>query len=273
MRFVIVGAGIAGISAARAIRETTGEKMGKTEIHIFTEEPYPLYYRPKLIDFLAGEATLESLLVYTPDWYRQQGINLHLGTKVTEVDLASGNVISADGENVPFDSLLLATGARPFVPPIPGLDLKPPIFVLRTAEDAKALRKAAEEASSVLVLGGGLLGIEAARSLSKLGLSVHVLEQSAHLLKKQLDEKGAEILRAKLESMGLNFLLGKKCEGIEVRPGKRVEVTLEGGEKHAFDMVLVASGVRSRVELASALGCKVERGVVVDDNLATTVSG
>ncbi|MBE3519104.1 MAG: NAD(P)/FAD-dependent oxidoreductase [Firmicutes bacterium] len=283
MRFVIVGGGIAGVSAAQALKK----ESPASEVHILSEESLPLYYRPRLIDYLAGEVSLESLVVYPEDWYSAQGIHLHLGQKVTEIDVTAGRVLTATGERVPYDALLLATGARPFLPPIEGLQEGPPIYVLRTASDAQSLRKAAQEASGALVLGGGLLGLEAGRSLTKLGLSVTIVEAAPQLLPRQLDQEAAEILRRRLESMGLAFVLGRPVErvvageapggkggGVAGGPVKRgITLFLQGGDAIAADVLLVASGVRSRVELAVAAGCTVERGVVVDDHLATTVAG
>lgn len=269
MRFVIVGGGIAGVSAAQAIRK----EMPDGEVHILSEESLPMYYRPRLIDYLAGQATLESLVVYRPEWYGDQGIHLHLGKKVVEIEVAGSRVVTADGERVPYDALLLATGARPFVPPVPGLEVRPPVYTLRTAEEARALYGAARQAQSALVLGGGLLGLEAARSLAVLGLRVTVIEAGPYLLPRQLDARAAEILRLRLEGMGLAFSLGQPVQQVDARPGRGVAVSLQGGATLTADLMLVASGVRSRVELAAAAGCAVERGVVVDDRLATSLSG
>lgn len=270
MRIVIVGGGIAGVSAAQAVRK----ELPGGEVHIFTEEPLPLYYRPRLVDYLAGEAALESLVVYPREWYEAQGISLHLGQRVVEIDAAGGSVVTAAGERVPYDGLLLATGARPFVPPVPGLEARPPVHVLRTAEEAESLLRAARQARSTLVMGGGLLGLEAARSLSRLGLQVTVIEAAPHLLPRQLDGRAAEILQSRLEAMGLSFALGRQVQQVEpAGAAGGVAVTLQGGLTITADLMLVASGVRSRVELAAAAGCAVERGVVVDDRLATTVSG
>lgn len=269
MRIVIVGGGIAGVSAAQAVRK----ELPGGEVHIFTEEPLPLYYRPRLVDYLAGEATLESLVVYPREWYEAQGISLHLGQPVVEIDAAGGRVVTAAGERVPYDGLLLATGARPFVPPVPGLEARPPVYVLRTAEEAESLLRAARQARSALVMGGGLLGLEAARSLSRLGLRVTVIEAAPHLLPRQLDSRAAGILQLRLEGMGLSFALGRQVQQVEAGAAGGVAVTLQGGLTITADLMLVASGVRSRVELATAAGCAVERGVVVDDRLATTVGG
>lgn len=275
MRFVIVGSGIAGVTAAQALRKESPD----SEVHIFTDELLPLYYRPRLIDYLAGEVTLESLVVYPEEWYRGQGIHLHLGQEITGIEASTSQVVTATGERMSYDALLLATGARPFLPPISGLQAGAPVYVLRTARDAEALHRAARDASGVIVLGGGLLGLEAARSLAKLGARVTVVEAAPQLLPRQLDEKAAQILRRRLEGMGLTFVLGQQVMQVAVGKaggegnGRGVAVSLQGGDAVAADLLLVASGVRSRLELATAAGCAVERGVVVDDHLATTVTG
>lgn len=275
MRFVIVGGGIAGVTAAQTLRK----ELPDSEVDIFTEEILPLYYRPRLIEYLAGEATLQSLVVYPEEWYRNLGIRLHLGQGIAGIDVPGSRVTTAKGERVSYDALLLATGARPFLPPVPGLQADPPVYVLRSARDAEALHRAARDASSVLVLGGGLLGLEAARSLVALGPRVTVVEAAPQLLPRQLDGNAAGILRRRLEGMGLTFVLGQQVAQVETGkgtgtgPGRGVAVSLQGGASVAADLLLVASGVRSRVELATAAGCTVERGVVVDDSMSTTVAG
>jgi len=186
-----VGDGVAGVVAARTIARVRPE----AEVHIYASEPHYYYSRPRLWEFLAGEIEEEALRFYTPAWYRERGIQVHPGARVDRLIPERRQAALADGQTVSYDRLLLATGSHPFVPPIPGVE-KEGVFTLRTIEDARAMRAYAQDGAQAVVIGGGLLGLEAARALRILGLEVTVVEMLPRLLPRQLDAEGAALLTA-----------------------------------------------------------------------------
>lgn len=273
-RYVIVGNGVAGVTAAQSLVRADPS----AEVHILGAEPYPYYPRPRLWEFLAGEIEQETLFFRPLEWYAAKGIQVHLDTRVTALDPAEHRLTLADGSTIHYDRLLLATGARSFVPPFAGAD-KDGVFTLRTLDDARAMkayacgehRRTANDARSVVVIGSGLLGLETARALLSLGLDVSVIESEPHLLRRQLDAEGAQFLQARLEAMGLQFLTGAMTETI-LGNERATGVRLKDGRVVEGEMVLIATGIRSRVELARAAGLEVNHGVIVDEQLRTSAT-
>jgi len=265
-RYVIVGNGVAGVTAAQSIVRTDPA----AEVHIFGEEPYPYYQRPRLWEFLAGEIEQQTLYFRSIEWYAAKGIQVHLGAQVTALDSAEHRLTLADGGSIHYDRLLLATGAQPFVPPLAGAD-KDGVFTLRTLDDARAMKAYASEVRSAVVIGCGLLGLETARALLSLGLGVSMIESAPHLLPRQLDAEGAQVLQARLEVMGLHFLTDGATEAIL---GNRhaMGVRLEDGRVVEGELVLISTGIRSRVELAREAGLEVNRGLIVDEQLRTSTA-
>ena len=185
-----------------------------------------------------------------------------------ELDPAGQRLGLASGETLAYDRLLLATGAEAFCPPIPGADL-PGVFTLRSAADVERIRTRAEEANAALVIGGGWLGLEAARALRSHGLSVTVLERSPWLLPRQLDREGGEVLASQLANQGIDVRVGSECRALT--GSSAVERALLGeGEELEVELVVISAGIRPRVALAAQAGIEVNRGVVVDDTLATS---
>ena len=266
MNYVIVGGGIAGITAARRLRALApGSRVTLVEA-----EPRPYYLRPGLIAVLAGEKSLEDISPYPPSWYEEQGIEFRPGNPAVELDPAGQRLGLASGETLAYDRLLLATGAEAFRPPIPGADL-PGVFTLRSAADVERIRTRAEEANAALVIGGGWLGLEAARALRSHGLSVTVLERSPWLLPRQLDRQGGEVLAGQLANQGIDVRVGSECRAL--RGSSAVERALLGeGEELEVELVVISAGIRSRTDLAAQAGLEVDRGVV-DDTLATSAPG
>jgi len=265
-RYVVVGNGVAGVTAAQSLVRADPA----AEVHIFGEEPYPYYQRPRLWEFLAGEIEQQTLYFRPSDWYAAKGIQVHLGGRVTALDPAEHRLTLADGGNIHYDRLLLATGAQPFVPPFAGTD-KDGVFTLRTLDDARAMKAYAADIRSVVVIGCGLLGLETARALLSLGLNVTVLESEPRLLPRQLDEEGAQVLQARLEATGLHFLTNAQTETI--LGNERVTgVRLRDGRVVEGEMVLISTGIRSRVELAREAGLEVNRGLIVDEQLRTSAA-
>ncbi|MEA3459764.1 MAG: FAD-dependent oxidoreductase, partial [Chloroflexota bacterium] len=195
MHFVIIGNGVAGVTAARILSEAGAE------VEIYAKEAYHYYPRPRLQRFLAGEMGLEDLYFYPPTWYEERGIAVHLGAKVVRLDPTTKRIVLADGREVPYARLLIAAGSSPFIPPIEGMD-KGGVFSLRTVEDALAIKKWAQGAKRAVVVGGGLLGLEAARALRAQSLMVTVLERGPYLLRRQLDAEGGALLGELIGAMG-----------------------------------------------------------------------
>ena len=262
--YLIVGNGVAGNSAAENIRKVDAEG----NIFIFSKERYFFYYTPALPEYLAGEKEIKNFTLHGEDWYANNRIELHRETEITSIDPAKNIARNSRGETVGYDWLLLACGGKSFVPPIPG-SASEGVYTLRTIDDADTIRNRAKGARKAVLIGGGLLGLEAGNGLRKLGLEVSVIEVFPRLLPRQMDIPGAAILQRQMEEMGFRFYLGKKTRGIV--PGKdRLEVTLESSEKCEADLVLVSAGVRPELTLAKALGLEIDKGVKVDNTMKTS---
>ena len=264
MHLVIVGNGVAGITAAQAIQKSRPD----ADITVYSLEPYLYYPRPKLWDFLSGKLSLEELYFHPQEWYEERGIEVHLGVSVTEIDRRAKKVRLSTGAADAYDRLLLANGGLPFVPPIENAGVEG-VFTLRNIDDALAIREYAARARTAVVIGGGLLGLESARGLKDLGLEVTVLEFFSWLLPKQLDEQGSEVLARQIEGMGIRTITGAMSEAIE-GDGHATGVRLKDGRFVPGDIVLVSAGVRPDVGLAGAAGLQVDRGVVVNEHLQTS---
>jgi len=264
MRHVIVGSGVAGVTAAQSIVRADPA----AEVHVLGAEPYPYYYRPRLWEFIAGQVERDALYFRPADWYPGHGIQLRLGIQVSSLDTTAHHLILADGSTVEYERLLLATGARPSVPPCEGVD-KEGVFTLRTLEEALAIKAYARDVSTAVVVGGGLLGLETARALRTAGLSVTVVEFAPHLLPRQLDAEGAEVLQSLLGRQGLQIITSGAAEAV-LGDGRANGVRLKDGRVLPGDLVLFSTGVRSEASLAQAAGLKVNRGIIVDGQLRTS---
>jgi nitrite reductase (NADH) large subunit len=265
-RYVIVGNGVAGTTAAEMIRENDGD--GK--IAIFTNEPVAYYTRIRLPEFLAAAAEQKDLVLHGESWYRERGIELHLEEAIEEIDPGKKEVRGATGNRYGYDRVLLATGGHSFIPPIQGVD-KEGVFALRSIGDARRIKEYAEKAAEVVLIGGGLLGLEAGNGLRRSGLKVTVVEFFPRLLPRQMDMPGAELLKRQMEGMGFTFHLGAKSR--EIGGDTRVEsLALEDGTRIPCDMILISAGVRPNLELAQGLGLEIDKGVVVNDRMETNIA-
>jgi nitrite reductase (NADH) large subunit len=265
--YLIVGNGVAGNSAAETIRRI--DPAGK--ILMFSRERYHFYYTPALPEYLAGEKQLKDFTLHNAQWYEKNRIDLYLETEVTRIDSRGKIAKTQKGGEFSFHTLLLACGGKSFLPPIPGSS-SPGVFTLRTFDDAGALLKTAREAKKAVVIGGGLLGLEAGNGLRKRGLQVSVVEFSPRLLPRQTDLPGAALLQRQMEEMGFRFFLGAKTQ--EIAAGEKgLRVLLEGGQELAAELVLISAGVRPEISLAQALGLPVDKGIKVDDRMYTGLDG
>ena len=264
---IIIGNSVAANAAAESIR--AADKRGA--ITIFSKEKVPFYYVPALPEFLSGEKDLTSITLHNEQWYRDNGIQLHLDTEVTAIDPKAKNITTRTGTTFSYDRLLIATGGYSFIPPIPGAN-NAGVFGLRTFADAEAIKGKIAQSKELVLIGGGLLGLEAGNGLRKAGLKISVVEFFPRLLPRQMDVPGAAILQKEMEKMGFSFYLGAKTKDIS-REGDKLFVNLEGGEKLPADMVLVSAGVRPEVTLAKAIGLEIDKGLKVDDSMQTSIPG
>jgi len=265
--YLIIGNGVAGITAAENIRRL--DKTGK--ITVVTEESTPFYYRMRLPDFISGDLAEEKLRGKKQEWYKDQGIDLRLNTRIPGANPGKKVVTTQSNQEIPYDRLLIATGSRSFIPPMKGADKKG-VFALRTIHDAKDIVAWAKNIQKVVLIGGGLLGLEAGNALRKLGKNLTVVEFFPRLLPRQLDVAGGGRLQTIMEGMGFSFRLGAKTQ--EVKGEDRVSgVVLEGGELLPAEMVIVSAGVRPALELAKALSLDHDKGVKVDEQMRTNQPG
>ncbi len=263
-RIVVVGGGIAGTSAAEAARRTDPG----ARITLVSDEPGLPYYRLNLTPYLAGEIGADELPVHPAEWYAERDIVLRPGTRATAVAPDEGTVTLADGETLRFDRLVLATGARPAVPPIAGAD-RAGVTCLRTRADAERLASAPLAGRPCVVIGGGLLGLETAAALARRGARVTVVEGLDHLLPLQLTPAGAEVLRGHIEALGIAVRTGVMTGSLA--GDRRVrEAVLADGSRLEADRVVINTGVTPNAALAREAGLAVRDGIVVDDRLATS---
>ncbi len=266
-KYMILGNGVAGDTAATKVRELDND----SSIDIFTRESVPFYYRPRLIDYLAKEIPIEKFTLHKEAWYLEHNITLHLSTQVVSIEPEKHSVTTLDGKSFAYDRLLIATGADNFIPPIRGVeDNHDRIYTVRDKSDADNILKKAETSKTAIVVGGGLLGLETANSLRKLGLAVKVVEFFPRLLPRQLDPEGASILEKNLKTMGFEFYLGETSESIEGTE-RSLTLSLKSGKRLEGDFIIVSAGVRPDLSLAKKAGIEVNKGIVVNDEMQTSV--
>ncbi|MBC8447712.1 MAG: NAD(P)/FAD-dependent oxidoreductase [Chloroflexi bacterium] len=266
MNFTIVGNGVAGYTAAL----TLSRLAPGAQIAVYAAEAHPYYPRPLLPEFLAGELDLDRLYLKPVPWYVERNIALHLGTPVAAIIPQKHQITLADGTTTSYDRLLLAAGGHAWVPPIRGAD-KPGVFTLRTVDDAQAIQIRARSVRRAIVIGCGLLGLEAARALRVLGLKVTMVEFLPRLLPRQLDAEGAAVLQGLIEDQGLEITLNAASEEILGTDGV-TGLRLKDGREIEGGLVLVSTGIRSNVALARQAELELNRGVVVDEHLRTSAA-
>lgn len=265
-RLVVVGNGMAGI---RTVEELLKLMPGMYDITVFGAEPHPNYNRILLSPVLAGEQRFDEIVLNPLAWYAEHGIRLHLGKEVTRIDRVKRKVIAADGTEAPYDRLLLATGSLPIVLPVPGKDLKG-VIGYRDMHDTQTMIDTATRKRHAVVIGGGLLGLEAANGLKQRGMQVTVVHLADWLLERQLDPVAGQLLQRSLGERGLDFRLGTSTtELVGNADGEVVAVKFSDGSEVPAELVVMAAGIRPNIALAQAAGIHCTRGIVVNDTLQT----
>ncbi|SFV28566.1 nitrite reductase (NADH) large subunit [Devosia crocina] len=264
-KLVVIGAGMA---SGRFLEHLTERNRERFEITLFGAEALGTYNRILLSPVLAGEMALDEIVTHGPDWYRERGITVHLGNAVTAIDRGKRQVISRRGAT-PYDRLVIATGSAPAMPPLPGIGLRG-VTAFRDIDDLqRMLRVAQVPGRRAVVIGGGLLGLEAAAALHQRGMTVSVLHLKGHLMDRQLDPASAALLAREFERRGIRIVLGAATRAI-LGSGHVEAVALEDGSVIEADLVVMAAGIRPETRLATDAGLYVERGIVVDDGMATS---
>ena len=267
-KLVVVGNGMAG---ARAVEEVLARDKDRFDVVMFGAEPYGNYNRILLSNILSGAQDASEIFINPLDWYEENDVKLHAGATVGEIDRSAKVVVSENGIRERFDKLLIATGSRAFIPPMAGVNTpdgktKPGVFGFRTIDDCNAIVLKAKQSRRAAVIGGGLLGLEAARGLLNHGCEVHVVHLAGHLMEMQLDTTGGTILRSSMEAMGINVHLKKLTS--EVLGEDRVTgLGFKDGTTLDCDMVVVAAGIKPNSEIGLRCGLTVERAIVVDNHM------
>jgi nitrite reductase (NADH) large subunit len=267
-KLVMVGNGMAGVRTLEYLLEYAPERY---EITVFGAEPFGNYNRIMLSPVLASEKSFDEIILNGPDWYRERGIALHSGRRIVAIDRRRRTVTADNGLEAGYDRLLLATGSNPFILPVPGKNLEG-VIAYRDIFDVRKMLEAARTRRHAVVIGGGLLGLEAASGLRKQGMEVTVVHACETLMERQLDAAGGLYLRRELEKSGIRFLMPRitQCLLADPADGTRVAgLQFEDGSSIPAELVVMAVGIRPNIELARQAGLYCERGIVVDDTLQT----
>jgi nitrite reductase (NADH) large subunit len=266
MKLVMVGNGMAGV---RTIEELLKIAPDLYDITVFGAEPHPNYNRILLSPVLAGEQTLDEIVLNSWEWYTENNIALHAGKKVVEVDRIRRIVRAEDGTEAEYDRLLMCTGSNPFMLPVPGKDLQG-VIAYRDIADTNAMIEAAKQYKKAVVIGGGLLGLEAANGLMLRGMDVTVIHVMPWLMERQLDDVAGGLLRKSLEDRGLSFMMGAQTqELIPDKDGRVMALKFKDGKEIPADLVVMAVGIRPNVELAQKMRLHCDKGIVVNDTMQT----
>jgi nitrite reductase (NADH) large subunit len=265
-KFVMVGNGMAGV---RTIEELLKIAPELYDVTVFGAEPHPNYNRILLSPVLAGEQTLDEIVLNSWEWYKENNITLHAGKKVVEVDRVKRIVRAEDGTEEEYDRLLMCTGSNPFILPVPGKDLKG-VIAYRDIADTNAMIDAAKKYKKAVVIGGGLLGLEAANGLMLRGMDVTVIHVMPWLMERQLDDVAGGLLRKSLEDRGLTFMMGAQTqELVPDKNGRVMALKFKDGKEIPADLVVMAVGIRPNVELAQKMRLHCDKGIVVNDTMQT----
>ena len=265
-KLVIVGNGMAGMRTVEDLLAIAPEKF---DITVFGAEPHGNYNRILLSSVLAGEKNVDEIMIHDTTWYQDNGITLITGNPVTTIDRERRQVTAADDTTVFYDKLLLATGSDPILLPLPGRDLAG-VLTFRNLADVDQLMAASRKKGPVAVIGGGLLGLEAAVGLAKQGMDVTVVHLMESLMERQLDAAAADLLQRELQHRGITFRLATATSAILGENGAVTGLAFQDGSQLRADLVVMGVGIRPNSLLAEAAGLICDRGVVVDDGLRTS---
>lgn len=263
-KLVMIGNGMAGVRTIEELLKLTPDVF---DITIFGDEPHPNYNRIMLSTVLQGDKSIEDIIMNDWDWYKNNNIQLYTGEAIVKIDRETKQVLSNQGRSVEYDELIIATGSSSFILPVPGSDKKG-VVGFRDIHDCEMMIKDSQHFKKAVVIGGGLLGLEAARGLLNLGMEVEVVHLMPYLMERQLDETASAMLRAELEEQGMKFLLKKQTA--EITGNERVTgLRFADGSEIETDLVVMAVGIRPNVQLAKDSGIYVNRGIVVNDYMET----
>jgi nitrite reductase (NADH) large subunit len=265
MKLAVVGNGMAGM---RVVEELLKIAPDIYDITVFGDEPYPNYNRIMLSPVLANEQTIEDIILNSREWYAENNITLCTGARVNKIDRKNRVVYAEDGSSAEYDRLLLATGSKPFMLPISGADLEG-VLGYRDIKDTNDMIEAAKKYKHAVVIGGGLLGLEAANGLTIQGMDVTVVHKNEWLLERQLDKTAGKMLQKSLEAKGLKFLLQKDTEQLIGKEGRVSAIRFKDGQEIPADLVVMAVGIRPNFALAQSAGIYCDRGIVVNDTMQT----
>ncbi len=263
-RLVVVGNGMAGMACVEQILKYSPQ----FRITVFGDETHVNYNRIMLSSVLAGEKAADDIVLHPAEWYRRNDIDLRVGVRIVDVDAEQKTVSGDDGSVTRYDTMLLATGSSAWFPPIDGLD-KDGVFAFRTLDDTRELMRRSGQGRRAVVIGGGLLGLEAARGLQVQGCDVTVVHLMPTLMERQLDPDGGHYLVGKMEELGIRVLLGRTTVAV-LGNGHAEGVALSDGSCLETDLVVVAAGIRPNIDLAIKAGVIVNRGIVVNDFMETS---
>lgn len=265
-KFVIIGGGIAGLSAAQSIRK----RNRSAEIVILSEEDYRPYYRPALSDLLSEDLPDNRLYIFDTAWYADNRVNLRTGTRVARIEPDKQAVVTEQNESISYTKLIIAAGARSNIPPFKGLENRG-VYALRSLQDALRLKEAIKKARKAVVIGGGVLGLEAVWEMVSSGVEVAVVEHNQRIMPRQLDEAASLRLEQLMKNKGVKLYLGLDTEEI-VGDGQVEAVRLKDGQLLDADLVLLSTGVKPNIEIARDAGIELAQGIVVDSSMRTNLS-
>ncbi len=263
-RLVVIGNGMAPGRALERLLEASPDAF---EVTIFNAEPRVNYDRIMLSPLLSGEKSFDDIVIHGDGWYVRHGVTLYKGARVAEIDRAAKTVTAESGLTVGYDQLIIATGSQPIIIPVPGHGL-PGVLTYRDLDDVQAMILAAQSRGSAVVIGGGLLGLEAAAGLAERGMRVTVIHLMPHLMERQLDATAGAMLKAELEGRGITVLTGANTKAI-LGEHRVAGVELADGQCIDASLVVMAVGIRPNSAIAKAAGLTVNRGIVVDAAMRT----
>lgn len=264
-QLVLIGNGMAGVGTLEQIIKLGGEY----DLHVFGSEPYPNYNRIMLSYVLEGSKTVEDIILNDWDWYKDNGIQLHTDTTVVKIDAEAKTISTDKGQTLAYDKVIIATGSKPFMLPIPGIE-REGVIGFRDVADCRQMIEAAGTYRKAAVIGGGLLGLEAAKGLVNLGMDVTVVHLMEDLMERQLDPAASLMLKAELERQGIKFAMGKQT--VELTGDERVTgLRFSDNSELEADLVVMAVGIKPNTDVAVASGMNVNRGIVVDDYMRTSL--